>query len=104
MAELETGMRAEGTKAAVKAAKVRGTKLGITGFKRAEENRAMSLEFARQVSFKIDQAKREGAKSCQEIAWFLDDERIPTRNGGIWHPTTVRRVMARLDAEIEILK
>ena len=38
---------------------------------------------------------RKSGKSPQKIADFLNAQRIPTKRGGVWHHSTVRKVLSR---------
>lgn len=93
------------TRAALTAAKARGTQLG--GFRsnsksihlvgvvqsvKARQERAAKR--ASDLLPAIEQAKAEGAASLREIAAVLNTRKIPTVRGGQWSAVQVQRVLA----------
>ena len=97
VAELESGMISERTKAALKAAKVRGTKLGTAGIQRAVENKKRASAFSRSIEPHIKEAQMLGCRSNLDIVDYLNNYGPPAHGGGKWHQTTVRRLLARLE-------
>lgn len=100
VAEWESGVISERTKAALAVAKQKGTSLGTAGpptkkgggSERARRNREKALEFARELSRKHPML---WTLPASEAARMLNDEGEPTPNGGKWHPTSVRRMVKR---------
>lgn len=94
------------TKAALRAAKARGTELGGLRWNSAEIGRRghkVSLKVRRQSAAKragdllpvIETIKAEGASSLREIAAGLNGRGIPTARGGEWSAVQVSRVLAQ---------
>jgi DNA invertase Pin-like site-specific DNA recombinase len=104
MAEHERNMISERTKAALKAAKDRGVKLG--GFRGVKINPALGTaakrerarSFNARVCKAIAELQAEGATSLSELARRLNERGIPTSRGSEWRPTQVARVLASTDA------
>ncbi|WBQ12451.1 recombinase family protein [Hyphomonadaceae bacterium BL14] len=100
LAEQEREFISLRTKQALAAAKARGVKLGgdrgnIAQINAAKRRRADA--FAQTVEGIVRPLKERGA-SLREIAEALNAAGVQTRGGGRWHPNTVSRVMARLEA------
>ena len=98
VAELEAGLISERTKAALKAAKARGVKLGRHGaeilaprFKEEASKRAKALKPI------ITELKGEGL-SLARMATELNKRKVPTPRGGRWDHSSVRNVVKRLAA------
>jgi DNA invertase Pin-like site-specific DNA recombinase len=96
VAELEAGLISERTRAALKAAKARGIKLGRYGgevlapkFKEEARQRAMELE-----PF-IAELKGKGL-SLAKIASELNRHNVATPRGGRWDHSSVRNVLKRM--------
>ena len=96
VAELEAGLISERTKAALKAAKARGVKLGRHGaevlapkYRQEARQRAMQLEPI------ISDLKGRGY-SMARIAAELNRQRVATPRGGRWDHSSVRNVLERL--------
>ena len=117
VAEHEAKAISDRTRAALAAAKARGTLLGSARpghWKGREEKRLAGLEKARAVAAKVKQAKaaeaytdllpsitalkRDGL-SLRDIAAKLNTEGHTTRRGRPWNPVQVARVLARLADE-----
>ena len=112
VAEHEREMISQRTKAALAAAKARGTKLGgDRGNLRAVGNRGR--EISRTVRIKKAQARTadlapiiaeiraSGATSLGGIARALNERGIRTPRGSAWQPVQVRRVLERIAARPE---
>lgn len=101
VAELEAGLISERTKAALRAAKERGTKLG--GFRGAKvdptqglaERQRQAGDFAALVRPVIVEAQESGATSLRQIATYLTAKGVQTRRGGPWDAAKVRAVVVR---------
>ena len=98
VAELEAGLISERTKAALKAAKARGVRLGRHGaevlapkFKEEARQRAMELEPV------ITELKAQGL-SLARIAVELNKRKVATPRGGKWDHSSVGNVLQRLAA------
>mgnify|MGYP000081034376 CR=1 FL=1 len=97
MAEEEGRRISERTKAALAAARARGVKLGVTGQALADKHKASADVFARSMAGTI-QAYKDTGLSVRQIAVRLNQENTPTFSGNKWHPTTVQRLIKRIDA------
>jgi DNA invertase Pin-like site-specific DNA recombinase len=109
VAEDEARAIGERTKAALKAAKARGVKLGASN--PASRNLSQNaMEKARLLGPAANRDKaikefadllpllkqwRADGKSLREIAALLDDDDVPTRQGGSWSAAQVKRVLDR---------
>ena len=99
VAELEAGLISTRTKAALAAAKARGTKLG--GNRGAKPQRAAGRAFlerrararAKDLAPALAEIVSDGAKSLREIAQALNERGIPTARGRSWTATQVARVL-----------
>ena len=98
VAELESGLISERTKAAMAVAKERGTELGANGKKMAKVNRKAALYRAEKFRTLFQQMADEGTTTPGKMARRLNGLGIKTSTGGIWHPETVKRVKERLSA------
>jgi DNA invertase Pin-like site-specific DNA recombinase len=102
LAEKERLMISERTRAALRAKKAAGTRLGNrTNLRSAQQhgNEAQSNaadEFAHKVGPAIREIIKSGIKSFERIAEALNARGIATARGGKWHPGTVRKVLLRL--------
>lgn len=85
------------TKAALAAAKARGVALGAQGKVLAIQNQIEAQRHAEGLRGAIQQARLSGAASLVDFAGFLSENGHPTASGGKWHPTTVKRLLTRLD-------
>lgn len=98
VAELEAGLISERTKAALKAAKARGVKLGRHG---AEVLAPRYREEARIRAIQIEPIIRELQEkgySRNRIAAELNKRKVPTPRCGLWDHSSVRNVVKRLAA------
>lgn len=99
-AQQERELISQRTRAALAAAKVRGTKLGNPRLaecaqRGADSSRAEADRFASNVLPIIRQAQKAGNMTLQAIADALNARGIATARGGQWSPSNVRNVMAR---------
>jgi len=98
VAELEAGLISERTKAALKAAKARGVKLGRHGAEvLAPRYRYEARQRAKQLEPVIRELQERGY-SLNRIAQELNKRRVPTPRHGRWDHSSVRNVMKRLAA------
>jgi DNA invertase Pin-like site-specific DNA recombinase len=96
VAELEAGLVSERTKAALKAAKVRGIKLGRYGAEvLAPQYRAEARQRAQELQPIIAELKTKGL-SLAKIAGELNKRKVVTPRGGRWDHSSVRNVLNRL--------
>jgi DNA invertase Pin-like site-specific DNA recombinase len=112
VAELEAGMISARTRAALGAAKARGTKLGGPRVRKSDgkpvaigreaqkrgaaANRMRAIDRAADLAPIIAQIRKEGA-TLAAIAAGLNDAGIPTPRGqGIWKPMQVKRALEAL--------
>ena len=105
VAEHEREMISQRTKAALAAAKARGTKLGNPNGARALRGRgnapavaalkASASAHTAQVLPAIDAIRAEGIASLHAIAAELNRRGILTARGGQWYATTVRNTLSR---------
>lgn len=108
VAELEAGLISSRTKAALKAAKARGVKLGgDRGYRISKRDReagtatktAAAQQRAQDLKPIIDELASQGA-SLNAMARELTARRIPTARGSLqWSPAQVKRVMDLLSEE-----
>lgn len=106
LAEKEAKVISERTKAALKAAKARGVKLGnpngaahLKGLSNAsavERLKAEAQERAEGLSGVIEAIKAEGITSANGIAKALNARHIATPRGGQWTARSVLNVLGRL--------
>jgi hypothetical protein len=103
VAELERGLNSERTKAALRAAKERGVKLGtrslVRGFDtamtragRAARTQRASKHAENVLPF-ILAAQKAGANSLREVAAALTARGIQPPRGDCWHPQMVQRIL-----------
>lgn len=104
VAEHEARMISERTRAALAAAKARGTALGgfrgragtCTDLKKARASRAAKVEQrAIDLAPTIEELQSEGALSLRAIAAGLNSRRITAARGGLWSAAQVRNVLKR---------
>src|SRR5262245_29944724 len=94
VAELEAGLISERTKAALKAAKAKGVKLGRHGAEvLAPQYREEARQRAEQLRPVITELK---GLSLAKIAGELNKRKVPTPRGGRWDHSSVRNVIKRL--------
>lgn len=107
MAQRERELISDRTKAALAAAKARGTKLGGDRGNRPTtppDTRAAAaarIDIADRAAFRVMPAIRElregGAASLHALADGLNTMGVPTPRGGTWTATAVRRALARAE-------
>ena len=106
VAQAERKMISTRTKAALAAAKARGTKLGGTRWDQltgdvADKGRAAGIATrqaratgrANDLAPIIADLKAKGATSLRDIASGLNDQGIPTARGGSWSAVQVQRIL-----------
>ncbi|WJS03181.1 recombinase family protein [Roseibium aggregatum] len=110
VAEDEARRISERTKAALEAAKVRGVKLGGDRGYRPSGRPAAALsalqqgaqEFAHSLLPIILRLQDAGVSSLNALAAELNNEGIRTARGGTWHASSVKNVLTRLDAHMQV--
>jgi DNA invertase Pin-like site-specific DNA recombinase len=100
LAEKERRLISQRTKAALKAAKARGVRLGNPEIEKAQRRgvaavRVEADRFAASVLPIIRQAQRAGASSLRAIADVLNARGVRTARGGKWAATQVRDILRR---------
>jgi DNA invertase Pin-like site-specific DNA recombinase len=110
IAEEERRLISERTKAAMRAAKARGVKLGNpngaeafrrTGFSGSkigtQVNKANAQRRAESLREVLSEIRADGAESYAAIAKALNERHITTRLGKTWKPCSVKMVLMRLE-------
>lgn len=110
IAQRERKAISERTKAALAAAKARGTRLGnpngAAALRRAGKGNGASVSaikgaadgFARDLLPVIERLRSEGASSLNALADGLNAGGFQTPRGGQWYATSVRNLLARVEA------
>lgn len=98
LAEKEAAMISQRTKAALAAAKARGTVLGSNGKALATRNKAEAAERLEPLAGRL-LAMRGDGKSIRQIAAELNAEGVGSPGGGRWHPTNLHRALKRLEVD-----
>lgn len=104
VAELEAGLISQRTKAALAAARARGTKLGgpnlVKGFDTNAARLGRAVQATRAAGYAddvlpfIEAAKKAGAVSLRELAQALTARGVrPPSGGEVWHATQIRRLI-----------
>lgn len=99
MAEEEGRKISERTKAALRAAKARGVKLGNPDLDAANARRVQNADaFAQAMRPVIEELRGEGHASQRQIAAELNRQEIPTASGnGRWHQRSVHALLKRIE-------
>lgn len=84
------------TKAALAAAKARGTRLGTHGAKLGAENHKRAMKAAKGMQPVIAELRASGIESVRGITDALNARGELTPTGKRWHPTSVHRLLSRL--------
>jgi DNA invertase Pin-like site-specific DNA recombinase len=98
VAQRERELISERTRLALSAAKTKGVKLGTPDPQKAvaamvKANKVAKVEFATRVLPVISEIKSAGVQTLRGICECLNRRGIPTRNGKVWYPATVRNVL-----------
>ena len=85
------------TKAALQAAKARGVQLGKHSSILSKQNKEHADKWARDIARYVTPL-RQTHKSIRKLTDAMNAVEVPTqREGSKWHPTSVRRLLTRLD-------
>lgn len=97
LAEKEAEVISQRTKAALAAAKDRGTELGKHGKVLAARNQAEAMDRLEPIAADLLALKAEGL-SVRKMVEALNSRAIPSPAGGKWHPASLHKALARLEA------
>lgn len=100
LAEQERDFISTRTKAALKAAKARGTRLGGLRDKTMKRNAAIQAKAEQEArkAMKVIGPLRDAGRNLSQIAATLNDMAVPTSRGGQWTAKQVSRVLDRAGA------
>jgi hypothetical protein len=93
----EREMISQRTRAALAAAKARGVRLGLNGARIAARHHREAVAYAATIEAHVRAARASGAKTLTAIAAYLNAYGVPSREGKLWHPSSVSRTVRRLD-------
>lgn len=96
LAEKEADVISQRTKAALAAAKARGTKLGTHGKVQAARNKAEAVERLEPAMPLLRDLQAEGL-SMRKMVAALNDRGVPSPAGGKWHLASLHKALGRLD-------
>jgi DNA invertase Pin-like site-specific DNA recombinase len=108
VAEREREAIADRTRSALAAAKARGVRLGnpngAAALHRAGKgnvaavaaNQGRAAAWADERAALIEEARAAGATSLRGLAEWLNVKGVQAPRGGLWQPTTVKRLLGRL--------
>lgn len=96
VAEHEREMISQRTKAALAAAKARGTLLGANGKNLGARKIAEAEAFAAHMAPVIDGLRAEGFTTIRALMGEMNRRAIPSARGGQWHEMTVSRLLGRI--------
>ncbi len=94
VAELEAGLISQRTKAALAAAKERGTELGKHGKVLAARNKALAVERLEPVLPALMELKSQGMTMRQMVA-SLNERGVSSPAGGKWHLASLHKALNR---------
>ena len=97
LAEKEAEVISQRTKAALAAAKDRGTELGKHGKVLAARNQAEAMDRLEPIAADLLALKAEGL-SVRKMVEALNTRAIPSPAWGKWHPASLHKALARLEA------
>lgn len=97
LAEKEAEVISQRTKAALAAAKDRGTELGKHGKVLAARNQAEAMDRLEPIAADLLALKAKGL-SVRKMVEALNSRSIPSPAGGKWHPASLHKALARLEA------
>src|SRR5690606_30489391 len=95
-AEHERDQISARTKAALKAAKARGTELGYNGrYVLSKEYHLKAIEFAKSLKPVIEELQQKGITSVRAITKELNKRKVKTATGHRWYVSTVHKLLQR---------
>jgi DNA invertase Pin-like site-specific DNA recombinase len=103
-AERERALISKRTREALAAKRAQGAHLGNptnlaeVGARGHATMRAEADRFAANIRPVIEDVRKAGATTLQEIADALNGRGVRTARGGRWHPTTVRAILQRTES------
>jgi DNA invertase Pin-like site-specific DNA recombinase len=97
VAEDEARRISDRTKAALAAAKARGTRLGVHGRELARLHKAAAVERAAPLASIVRDLRAKGV-SVRGLAAKLNSLGYPSPGGAKWHPTSAARLAKRIEA------
>jgi DNA invertase Pin-like site-specific DNA recombinase len=101
MAEHEALLISQRTKAALESAKKRGIKLGVNGKDLGAKNSRAASQFADSLKTEIIETMKScRKKTLQNLANKLNSKGIMSRQGSEFKPTTISRLLKRLELTI----
>ena len=99
MSQEEARLISERTKAALRAAKARGTQLGSHGAVLAARHRKAAKAQAMTYAPLVRLLRADGLMSTRQLAEALNERGIASPGGGRWHPSSAHKLIHRLSAE-----
>ena len=96
LAEKEAEVISHRTKAALAAAKARGTVLGKNGKVLAKRNKAAAEKRLEPIAGRLAAMLEEG-KSIRQIVDELNNDGVSSPAGGKWHPANLHRALKRIE-------
>jgi DNA invertase Pin-like site-specific DNA recombinase len=97
LGQMERTMISDRTKQALAERKKAGVKLGENGKVLAAKYKIEASKFANGLGDTIKELKDSGVTTLYGLSKSLNELKIPTRNGGQWYPTTVKKYLAWID-------
>lgn len=97
VAQEESRVISERTKAALAAAKARGVRLGLHGVVLARKNKDMADTLARNIAPLAARLRAQGIDTVRGIRDELNARGVPTARSGKWHIQTVHNLLRRID-------
>lgn len=93
---IDTESHSKRTKTGIAAVRKRGVEWGTHGAVLASQNKQGALAFAQHLRPTIFKLMVSGVRGPTALARELNQQDVPTRSSGHWHPATVHRVLRLL--------